>query len=54
MGSHVFSLPHLAEINDILLRSIALLAPVSAAHYAWIVLRRVSTPLEPPTSGTNE
>jgi cardiolipin synthase len=27
-----------------LLRAIAVLAPVSAAHYAWIVFRRVSAP----------
>ena len=53
MGSHVFALPHLAAINDVLLRSIALLAPLSAAQYAWIVLRRVSTPLEPSISRTN-
>jgi len=31
-----------------LLRAIALLAPVSAAQYAWIVFRRVSTPTPPP------
>jgi cardiolipin synthase len=31
-----------------LLRSIAWLAPISAAQYAWIVVRRVSTP-EPAT-----
>jgi cardiolipin synthase (CMP-forming) len=29
-------------LRDGLLRSIAVLAPVSAAHYAWIVFRRVS------------
>jgi cardiolipin synthase len=27
-----------------LLRSIAWLAPISAAQYAWIVVQRVSTP----------
>jgi len=31
-----------------LLRAIALLAPVSAAQYAWIVFRRVSTPTPSP------
>jgi cardiolipin synthase len=30
-----------------LLRAIAILAPISAAQYAWIVLRRISAP-EPP------
>lgn len=49
MGSRVVSIPHLATTNDLLLRMIAILAPLSAAQYAWIVIRRVSTPLEPPT-----
>ena len=52
MGSHVFAVPHLPAINDVLLRAIAILAPLSAAQYAWIIVRRVSTPLEPPTSRT--
>ena len=30
-------------LREGLLRAIAVLAPVSAAHYAWIVFRRVST-----------
>jgi len=51
MGSHVFRVPHLAEIDRWLLRSIALLAPLSAAQYAWIVIRRVSTPLEASPAG---
>jgi hypothetical protein len=29
-----------------MLRVIAVLAPVSAAQYAWIVVRRVSAPVE--------
>jgi cardiolipin synthase len=33
----------LAELKVVLLRLIALLAPVSAAEYAWIVIRRVSS-----------
>jgi cardiolipin synthase len=32
-----------------LLRAIAILAPISAAQYAWIVIRRVSTP-DPPVA----
>ena len=39
--------PHslvLSELKLWLLRSIALLAPVSAAEYAWIVMRRVQSP----------
>ena len=52
MGAHVFAIPHLAAINDVLLRAIAVLAPLSAAQYAWIVIHRVSTPLEPPVPRT--
>lgn len=42
MGSHVFSIPHLVEVVAVLLKAIAILAPVSAAQYAWIVIRRIS------------
>ena len=47
MGQHVFHLPYLSEVVALLLRVIAVLAPVSAAQYAWIVIRRVSTPVSP-------
>jgi cardiolipin synthase len=47
MGSHVFTIPHLVQMVALLLKVIAVLAPVSAAQYAWIVIRRVSTPLSP-------
>ncbi len=46
MGAHVFAIPHLGEVTAVLLRAIAILAPVSAAQYAWIVIRRVSAPME--------
>jgi cardiolipin synthase (CMP-forming) len=36
----------LATLRDILVRAIAVLAPLSAAQYAWIVLRRMSSPPE--------
>jgi cardiolipin synthase len=35
----------LTELKSLLLWAIALLAPISAAEYAWIVFRRVNTPL---------
>jgi len=35
---------HLAKLRVDLLQSIAWLAPISAAQYAWIVVRRVSSP----------
>ena len=51
MGSRVFSIPYLVQTNGVLLKAIAVLAPLSAAQYAWIVIRRVSAPIEPvPTS----
>ncbi len=45
-------LPHagLGPLKVLLLWTIALLAPVSAAEYAWIVIRRVSEPLAPSAS----
>jgi cardiolipin synthase len=48
MGSHVFFIPHLVELVGLMLKAIAVLAPVSAAQYAWIVFRRVSTPVAAP------
>ena len=47
MGAHVFPVPHLMQAAQILLRVIAFLAPLSAAEYAWIVIRRMSTPMAP-------
>jgi cardiolipin synthase len=46
MAGKVFALPHLPEAIGLLLGAIAILAPLSAAQYAWIVIRRVSTPVE--------
>jgi cardiolipin synthase (CMP-forming) len=38
--------PAVATLRDVLIRAIAVLAPLSAAQYAWIVLRRMSSPPE--------
>ncbi|HEY5329031.1 MAG TPA: CDP-alcohol phosphatidyltransferase family protein [Acidobacteriaceae bacterium] len=35
---------HLIELKGVLLRAIAVLAPISAAEYAWIVVRRIHSP----------
>lgn len=43
MSERVFSSLPLTVLRDELLRVIAVLAPVSAAQYAWIVIRRIST-----------
>jgi cardiolipin synthase len=40
----VFVSTHLAKLSDILVRAIAVLAPLSAAQYAWIVFRRMNPP----------
>jgi cardiolipin synthase (CMP-forming) len=34
----------LTSLREVLLRAIAVLAPLSAAQYAWIVIRRMNTP----------
>ncbi len=44
MTSQVFPGAGLGRAQDVLLWAIAVLAPVSAAEYAWIVVRRVSAP----------
>ena len=40
----IFADPTLARTGFMLLRFVALLAPVSAAEYAWIVIRRMNAP----------
>jgi cardiolipin synthase len=42
----LFMSPVVATLRDVLIRAIAVLAPLSAAQYAWIVLRRMSSPPE--------
>jgi cardiolipin synthase (CMP-forming) len=42
----LFISPAVGTLRDILVRAIAVLAPLSAAQYAWIVLRRMSAPPE--------
>lgn len=41
LGEKAFSAAHYATLNIVLIRSIAFLAPLSAAQYAWIVVRRL-------------
>jgi cardiolipin synthase len=40
----IFVSAHLATLRDVLVRAIAVLAPLSAAQYAWIVFRRMNAP----------
>ena len=48
MGAEAFKFPHLKDIiQEFELPAIAILAPISAAQYAWIVIRRISTPQAP-------
>jgi len=35
---------HIGSLREFLVRSIAVLAPLSAAQYAWIIVRRLSSP----------
>jgi cardiolipin synthase len=44
MTCQVISAPHLIGLRNLLLKAIAVMAPVSAAEYAWIVIRRVQGP----------
>jgi cardiolipin synthase len=39
----VFAWHHLATMRDGLLQIIAVMAPLSAAQYAWIVIRRMNS-----------
>ena len=40
----IFISVQLATLRDILVRAIAVMAPLSAAQYAWIVFRRMNAP----------
>ncbi len=42
----IFASAELAGVRDVLVRAIAVLAPLSAAQYAWIVFRRINAPPE--------
>ena len=43
----IFVSANLAALSDVLIRAIAVLAPLSAAQYAWIVFRRMNAPPAP-------
>jgi cardiolipin synthase len=43
----IFVSAQLATLRDVLVRAIAMMAPLSAAQYAWIVFRRMNAPVEP-------
>jgi cardiolipin synthase (CMP-forming) len=45
----IFVSAHLETLRDILVRAIAVLAPLSAAQYAWIVFQRMNTAPERTT-----
>lgn len=42
MVTQVWPEKHMASIGAVLLKAVAVLAPLSAAQYAWIVIRRIS------------
>jgi cardiolipin synthase len=43
----IFVSAYLVTLKDFLVRAIAVLAPLSAAQYAWIVFRRMNAPQAP-------
>ncbi len=43
LSERAFSTGSFLLLNEVLMRSIAFLAPLSAAQYAWIVIRRMSS-----------
>jgi cardiolipin synthase (CMP-forming) len=45
----IFVSTHLGMLKDILVRAIAVLAPLSAAQYAWIVFQRMNAAPERTT-----
>jgi cardiolipin synthase len=49
MAAHVWTVPYLNDVTGALLNVVAVLAPLSAAQYAWIVVRKVSLPAESAT-----
>src|ERR1700744_455087 len=44
MTCQVVDSGYLVELKGLLLKAIAILAPISAAEYAWIVVRRIPSP----------
>lgn len=54
MTVQVFHQSGLMEIQILLLRAIAVVAPLSAAQYAWLVLRRVQAQTEMPAAPAQE
>jgi len=40
----IFISTQLSTLRDVLVRAVAVMAPLSAAQYAWIVIRRMNTP----------
>lgn len=44
LWSKLYPLAEVTRVRDGLVRAIAFLAPISAAQYAWIVIRRVNGP----------
>ncbi len=47
LAEHALPAAHFPLLTEVLVRSIAYLAPLSAAQYAWIVLRRMNAAAEP-------
>jgi cardiolipin synthase len=51
LSEQAFHVPHIAAVRAVLVQSIAFLAPLSAAQYAWIVIQRMNSPSQTPVVG---
>jgi cardiolipin synthase (CMP-forming) len=51
LSEQAFHVPHIAAMRAVLVQSIAFLAPLSAAQYAWIVIQRMNSPSPTPVVG---
>ena len=54
LGERLYPLGPLTAVRDGLIRSIAVLAPLSAAQYAWIVIRRINLPPQSPPPASSQ
>jgi cardiolipin synthase len=54
LGEPALPWAHLPLLRDVLIRAIAILAPLSAAQYAWIVIARISATDLPPAPATDK
>ncbi len=52
LGGHVWFVPWMSGAIGVMLKAIAVLAPLSAAQYAWVVVDRLTPAPAPPTTAS--